>query len=231
MAGLLACIPASGAVDRAATPADQPTGELFGGGNLAANSWMSWTGMVKSLSGGLYEEGWRLRLLGAYGRYSFTGNNGPNMASPALFEVTPGYQFKTGPVISKIYVGLHGEQHRFSRPDPGNKLSHMGYGLKVISENWIDLPMRSFVSLDASFSSLRTGYQGQLRAGSAKLIPRLTLGPEAGIVGNEKYYQLRLGGFARWKLENGQIEGSAGYTRDYDGKGSPYFSASWLKRF
>ena len=209
----------------------EPTGEIFTGGTLTGNTWITWGGVVKSLSGSLYDEGWRLRALAAYGQYEFTSGGLPNTANPALFEITAGYQFKTGPAISKLYLGLHGEQHKFARPAPGNRLARMDYGLKVISENWIDLPMRSFVSLDGSFSTLNTAYQGQLRVGTGHYVERLSMGPELQVVGNEEFYQLRFGGFARWKLETGQIEASAGYTRDYNEKGSPYFSASWLKRF
>ena len=198
---------------------------------MTKNSWISWSGLVKSLSANLYQEGWRIRVLGAYGRYGFTTGGIANTANPALFEIMPGYQFKTGPIISKLYLGLHGEHHKLANPDPGHQAAGMGYGLKVLSENWIDLPMNSFVSLDGSFSTLNTSYQAMLRTGMARYMPKLSLGPEIGIVGNEEYYQLRAGGFARWKLENGSIEGSAGYAEDYDKKSSPYFSVSWLKQF
>ena len=91
--------------------------------------------------------------------------------------------------------------------------------------------MNSFASLDASFSTLNSSYQGMLRFGSAKYVERLTVGPEAQITGNGEYYQLRFGGFARWKLGDGQLEASAGIARNYDQKTTPYISASWLKRF
>ena len=208
-----------------------PVGEFFMGGAFTTSSWISWAGAVKSLSSSLYDEGWRMRVLGAYGRYSFSTDGQPNSANPALFEITPGYQFKTGPVISKIYGGLHGEQHKLANPDPDNKTAGMGYGAKVILENWIDLPMNSFASLDGSFSTLNTSYQGTLRAGSAYYFPQLTLGPEVQIVGNEEYYQLRAGLFGRWKLETGSIKASIGYAEDYDQQSTPYISFSWLRRF
>ncbi len=209
----------------------RPVGEFFAGGALTKNSWISWAGVVKSLSSNLYQDGWRLRLLGAYGRYGFETNGHPNYANPALFEITPGYQFKTGPLISKVFVGLHGEQHKLANPDPNNKAQDMGYGAKIISENWIDLPMNSFASLDASFSSLNISYQGTLRAGSAYFCQQLTLGPELQIVGNREYYQLRAGLIARWKRPDGSWEASGGYSRDYDDKSTPYMSVSWLKQF
>ena len=182
-----------------------PVGEFFTGGALTNNSWISWAGGVKSLSSNLYRDGWRIRVLAGYGRYSFLTDGQPNSANPALFEITPGYQFKAGPLISKLYVGLHGEQHKLANPDLGNKAQGMGYGAKVILENWIDLPMNSFASLDGSFSSLNTSYQGMLRAGSAYYFPQLTLGPEVQIVGNEEYYQLRAGLFGRWRRPNGSL--------------------------
>lgn len=222
---------ASYADDWSGERADDPTGEFFTGGNATKNSWISWAGVVKSISSGLYDEGWRVRVLGAYGRYGFTTNKQPNHAHLALVELTLGYQFKPGPFISKLYMGLHAEQHKLDHPDPHNKASGMGYGFKVISENWIDLPMNSFVSLDGSFSTLNTSYQGLLRAGMAKFMPQLSIGPEFKVVGNEEYYQLQVGGFARWKLQRGSLESSAGYAEDYDGKSTPYFSLSWLKQF
>jgi Cellulose biosynthesis protein BcsS len=210
---------------------DQPTGEVFTGGTLSGNSWISWAGVVKSLSSGLYDEGWRLRAFGAYGQYGFISGDQSNSATPTLFEIMPGYQFKTGPLISKLYMGLHGEHHKFKRPDPGNKIAGMGYGFKVISENWIDLPMNSFASLDGSFSTLNTSYMGMLRVGTAKYVDRLFLGPEVQIIGNEENYYFHFGGFARWKMKDSQIEGSAGFAKDFDKKNTPYFSISWLKKF
>ena len=97
-------------------------------------------GAVKSFSTSLYDEGWRLRVLGAYGQYGLITDGQSNMAEPLLFEITPGMQFKTGPLISKIYLGLHGEQHKLNRPDANSKLKNMGYGAKIISENWLNLP-------------------------------------------------------------------------------------------
>ncbi|MCF6198454.1 MAG: cellulose biosynthesis protein BcsS [Hyphomicrobiaceae bacterium] len=222
--------------------AADPTGEIFTGGNFTKNAWISWAGAVKSFAPGfsnspfsgkasLYDEGWRLRVLGAYGQYGLITDGEANTATPQLFEITPGYQFKSGPLISKVYLGLHGEQHKLNLPDPNSTLRDMGFGVKFISENWLDLPQNSFASLDASFSTLNTSYQGMLRVGSAKYVERLTLGPEAQVVGNGEYYQLRVGAFARWKLGNGQIEASAGMARNYDKNTTPYFSASWLKRF
>ena len=192
---------------------------------------MSWTGVVKSLASTIHEEGWRIRALGAYGQYGFTTDGQLNYANPALFEITPGYQFKTGPLISKIYMGLHGEQHQLARPDVNNKAAGMGYGFKVISENWLNLPMNSFASLDGSFSTLNMSYQAMFRTGMAHFMPRLSLGPEFQIVGSDEYYQLRLGGFARWKLAKGSVEASAGYAQDQDEIQTPYISVSWLKRF
>jgi len=208
-----------------------PVGEVFTGGAFTQNAWMSWAGAVKSLSTSLYEPGWRLRVLGAFGQYGLVTNGLANRANPQLFEITPGYQFRFGPLISKIYMGLHGEQHRLNFPDPNSKLRDMGYGAKFISENWLDLPQNSFASFDASFSTLNSSYQAMMRVGSAKLVERLTLGPETQVMGNGEYYQLRFGGFARWKLADGQIEASLGIARNYDKKTTPYFGASWLKRF
>ncbi len=212
-------------------PVLEPVGEFFTGGALTNNSWISWAGAVKSLSSSLYDGGWRIRVVAAYGRYSFLTDGQPNSANPALFEITPGYQFKTGPLITKLYAGLHGEQHKLANPDPDNKTKDMGYGAKIILENWIDLPMNSFASLDGSFSTLNTSYQGLLRAGSAYLYPQLTLGPEVQVIGNEEYYQLRAGLFGRWSRPNGSLEASIGYAEDYDRKSTPYVSFSWLKRF
>jgi hypothetical protein len=209
----------------------EPVGELFIGGTKTNNTWIGWAGMVKSLSSSLYDEGMRLRMLTAYGRYHFTTDGQTNHATPALFEITPGYQFKIGPLISKAYLGLHGEHHKLARPDPFHKAAGMGYGLKVLSENWVDLPMNSFASLDGSFSTLNIAYQGMARVGMARFVRKLSVGPEIQIVGNEQFYQFRVGGFARLKLQNGSVEGSAGYAEDYDKKSTPYFSMSWLKQF
>ena len=205
--------------------------EIFSGGVLAQNSWISWSGGVHSLTGNLYGSGWRMRVLGAYGKYVYDQGPFYNQAEPVLVEVTPGYQWRKGPLISKLFVGLHVEKHRLARPDANNTSAPLGYGLKLVSENWLNLPWDGFVSVDASFSTRNNAFQASIHTGAARLVRRITLGPEAHIIGNGEHFQLRGGGFARYRLEKGSIELSGGLARDYLGRQSPYFGMSWLRKY
>lgn len=218
----------SGSAAEASSP---PLHEVFSGVVVSRQAWTSWAGGVTSFTGDLYRSGWRGRLVAGYGGYRFVTDGADNFANPALLEIMAGYQFRKGPVISKLYGGLHGEDHRLQRPDPDNRSAGMHYGVKLLSENWIDLPASSHAGLNLSYSTLNQRYQAQLRLGSEYLLPTVVLGPEAHITGNQHHYQLRFGGFLRWNSERGSIEASGGVARNYDGKGTPYLGASLLRRF
>lgn len=226
---LAVLLPARGLAGEAVRP--DPVTEVFTGGQMTGRSWIGWAGAVHSFTGSLYDSGWRARLAGAYGRYSYDAGPFINEAQPALFELMPGYQLRHGPLIAKVYLGLHGEQHHLATADPGHQTADMGYGVKLLSETWIDLPGRSFASLDAAYSTRNSSFEATLRAGSAKLMPQIHLGAEAAISGDIECNQLHIGGFARYALGRYSLEASGGYALDYRREGAPYVGMSLLRRF
>lgn len=222
----------SAAGEPAANPAPgEPTAEVFSGGILAGHSWIGWAGAVGSLSGSLYDSGLRLRAVGCFGQYDYDMGRAANRAYPALVEITPGYQLRSGPLTQKLYLGLHAERHWLQQPDGGNRSAAAGLGGKVLSETWLDLPFNSFVSLDGSYATRNDAYQGMLRAGSAYYLPQLQLGFEAGAIGDSTSRQFRFGGLARQTLGRSTIEASGGYALDYDDAATPYVGVSLLHKF
>jgi hypothetical protein len=210
----------------------EPKAEVFSGGILAGHSWTSWTGGVGSFAGSLYDSGFRLRAVACLGQYDYEmGGGAINRAYPSLVELTPGYQLRTGPLTTKLYLGLHAEKHWLQQADAGNRSSETGLGAKVLSETWLDLPFNSFVSLDLSYAGRNGAHQGMLRAGSAHYLPKLQLGGEAGVIGDETSRQYRIGGLARYTYGRSMIEASGGYALDYDAHSTPYVGLSLTHKF
>ena len=104
---------------------------------------------------GLYERRWRLRAIGAYGRYHYDGAlliDGGYVPTTfdgedAFLSAVVGYQLRNGRLITKLFVGIEAEdQHH----DPNNSVQGTALGLRLEQETWFDISPRFYLSADAS---------------------------------------------------------------------------------
>ncbi len=200
-----------------------PRTEYFTGFEGSDNYASGYVGAGYALGkAGYAAPGFRLRAVGAYGRYHYEGALPLDGASlPTTFEgqnafaaALLGYEFRPGGTVFKLFAGIEGEDQRIVPHDPNNSVQGTELGLLLQAELWRDLSARSFLSFDASYGTAFQEYCSLLRLGW-RLTPRLALGLEGGALGNEEYAAGRGGGFARVNLRAMEFTLSGGFTGNY----------------
>jgi hypothetical protein len=174
---------------------DAPRTEYFTGFEVSDNYASGYVGGGSALSkAGLYEQGFRLRAVGAYGRYHYDGALPVDgVYVPTTFEgqdaylaALIGYQFRPGRLIVKLFTGIEAEDQHIVPHDPNNSVQGSALGLRLQAESWIDLSEKLFLSADAAYGTAFQEYWSLARLGY-RLRPRLSLGLEGGALGNEEY--------------------------------------------
>jgi hypothetical protein len=202
---------------------DAPRTEYFTGFEVSDNYASAYVGGGFALGkAGLYEEGWRVRAVGAYGRYHYDGSrlvdgaylpttfDGQNSFAAALV----GYQLRPGRLIFKLFAGIEAEDQHIVPHDPNNSVQGSALGLRLQAESWLDLSERMFLSADATYGTAFQEYWALVRLG-LRLRERLSLGLEGGALGNEEYNAERGGGFARVSVRAMEVTLSSGFTGNY----------------
>jgi hypothetical protein len=103
-------------------------------------------------------------------------------------------------------------------------------GFKAQAEAWLDLTASTWASLDVAWSSAHDTYSSRLRAGY-RLWPELSIGLEAGALGNAEYDGGRGGAFLRYTWEGGEVSTSAGAAVDRSLDVGAYATFNVLFRF
>lgn len=199
-----------------------PTSELFTGIEASDNYVSVYVGGGTSLGKGLYESGFRLRAVGSYGPYRYSGTLlTDGIYVPTTFDgedafiaALAGYQFRNGSFIAKLFAGIEAEDQHISPHDPNNSVQGSEVGLRLAIETWTDLSPRLFVSADASYGTAFQEYCSLVRLGF-RVRPRLALGLEGGALGNEEYDAGKGGGFVRLDVRDTEFTLSGGFTGDY----------------
>jgi Cellulose biosynthesis protein BcsS len=216
---LVLSLPASEAL---AEP-DQPRTEYFTGFEVSDNYTSGYVGAGYAFGkAGYAAPGFRLRAVGAYGRYDYQGSLLlDSAAQPTTFDgqdgfaaALIGYEFRPGRLIVKLFAGIEGEDQHIVPHDPNNSVQGTALGLRLQAESWIDLSSRTFLSADASYGTAFQEYWSLVRLGY-RLMPRLSLGLEGGALGNEEYDAGRGGGFARVNFRTMEVTLSGGFTGNY----------------
>ena len=170
---------------------DAPHAQLFTGFDASDNATGGYVGAGYAFGKGLYESGWRLRAVGAFGLYHYDGSlpslgvqvptnfDGDDSYGAALI----GYQLRRQSLFLKFFAGVEAEDQHIVPRDPNNSVQGSEVGLKLQAESWLDYSPRTFFSLDASYGTAFQEYWTLARAGY-RVTPRLSLGIEGGALGN-----------------------------------------------
>ncbi len=204
--------------------------ELFGGGNGLDTSRFQHAGMVLHSASRLCHPGFRVKLMAGRGEYLYFSGDLPILAQTTVVEAMGGYQAVFGELTLKLYGGVSFERHALSTTDPHNELAGDNWGGKLAAESWLNLGRRGFAAFDATFSSIQGSYTTSGRLGY-KFLGDWAAGPEIALTGSTQYRQLAAGGFIRGLAWGHEGRVSGGLARDYDGRQSPYFSVSLIKKF
>ena len=183
------CVGLSG--QTAAAEPDAPHTEFFTGFEDSDNYTSGYVGGGYAFGKGLYAPGWRLRAVGAYGRYDYDGAlfDGSNYAATTFdgqvgfAAALIGYQFRPGAVTVKLFAGIEAEDQRITPRDPNNSVQGTEIGLRLLAETWYDIAPRWFASADAAYGTAFQEYFSLARIGF-RVRPKLSLGLEGGALGN-----------------------------------------------
>ena len=132
---------------------DQPRTEYFTGFEVSDNYASGYVGAGYAFGkAGYAAPGFRLRAVGAYGRYDYHGSLFlDGAAQPTTFDgqdafaaALIGYEFRPGRLIVKLFAGVEGEDQHIVPHDPNNSVQGSALGLRLQAESWLDLSARSF---------------------------------------------------------------------------------------
>lgn len=219
--------------------AQDPHSEIFTGLEASNNAISGYLGAGYAFGKGLYERGWRVRAVGALGRYDYRGTlfgAGADLGTTFDGEASYGaaligYQFRTQALFLKLFAGVEAEDQSITPRDPENSVQGSAVGLKLAAESWLDLSPLWFLSVDASYGTAFQQYWSLARAGY-RLSPRFSLGLEGGALGNEEYDAGRGGLFVKANLRSLDFTLSGGFTGNYlEDEPSGYVSLGVYRAF
>ena len=151
---------------------DAPRTEIFTGFEGSDNYASGYVGGRYALSKtGLYEPGFWLRAVGAYGRYHYDGTlpvDGGDVpvtfdGEDAFLAALVGYQFRPGRLIVKLFAGIEAEDQHIVPHDPHNSVQGREFGLRLQAETWLDISPSLFLSADARLRHRLPGILRRLR--------------------------------------------------------------------
>ncbi len=206
--------------------------------DISGNNYSGYGGFSVAPLGLITEPGLRIKLNLGMGQYHYDGTKnygaGPVPVTftgqATTFDLMAGYSFKAYDWITKAYMGVQYNDHSITPDDPGNLVNGSVTGLKVQVETWKDLSNTAWVSGDFSYSTSYDDYWLQGRVGK-EFFPKITLGLEAAVFGNENYSASRFGALGRMKTDYGDVTLSGGVSLNDDEDVEPYLSLSLYRRF
>lgn len=229
--------------------------EVWAGADVTANTWLAFSGTTLAPFGDIHDNGLRLRFVGGYGRYAYTGlraaKGGTAPATLQAFDaettfadVLVGYLWRLDPLIVKGFVGVAGIDHAITPFDPENVVQDLDWGFKGVIELWLNIGDFAWGSLDLSFAEAHRTYAARSRLGY-RVVPTLSVGVEAGFNGNAvgdgafldsrhdgiDYQNGRVGGFIRYEWYGGEISGAVGISGDIADPSTPYATLNWITQF
>ena len=119
--------------------AQDPHSEIFTGLEASNNAISGYLGAGYAFGKGLYERGWRVRAVGALGRYDYRGtlfgagaDLGKTFDGEASYGAALiGYQFRTQALFLKLFAGVEAEDQSITPRDPENSVQGSAVGLKL----------------------------------------------------------------------------------------------------
>lgn len=182
--------------------------DFFGGIDAAKANTFAWMGVTWAPMGVLAEDGWRVRLVGGAGRYSYQTQAAPggiNDANVFSGEVLGGYRKTFGNVFGrKLYLGafagLHYEDQLLVYEDRNNPARGSEAGIKGSLELYSRVGERYIATAFASLSSVHNKYHAKAAA-LYELNDMWALGGEVAVLGDARYDEQRAGlvGSLTWR--------------------------------
>lgn len=225
-----------------AEAADSAAREIWSGGENFGSTWAFYTGITAAPDGDITQPGLRLRLLAGMSTYDYRGSFGRARAAQPFADLLGGYQWQVGAFTLKAFAGATGAADIRTLEQALDLWGQTRIGPKVVGEAWWTINDQSWASLDVALSRPQsTTLWSRVRYG-LRLLPQISLGPEAGLSGEAAQPRGRIGAFARFDWPAGEIAASGGVAETADALGTglatgektratPYLTLTWAQRF
>lgn len=197
-----------------ATSGGGPWGQLWAGVDVAPDSTFGYAGGVFALNGGnLYRDGWLFRVSGEGGNYRYNLFPGvSNGVDAEAGDLMVGYQTFLGAMRLTGYLGGYIEND--NNPDPAATVTGTRAGVKIQGEIFTPLVASWYGFGLASYTSAWNNFLLVGRLGD-QINPVFSVGPEVMGLGNDRYDEVRAGGFFSYSFTPlAQFIVSAGYNWD-----------------
>jgi Cellulose biosynthesis protein BcsS len=207
--------------------------EMWVGADASKNAWLIYTGVTLApFSKDIYSDGLRLRLSSGYGKYNYRISRSPDrpkcpagkdqIVKPCIdvdvgisyVDALVGYQMRFGELTAKAFAGISTVDHKASLKDADNLTLGRKFGGTGALELWLNLGENAWTSLDLSYTTAHETGAARWRAGW-RVLPTLSIGPEARFDRNEQAGSARIGGFARYEWLGGEISAAVGVAQRY----------------
>jgi hypothetical protein len=192
--------------------------EAYTGLDIASHGWIfGWGEVTVAPTTNTDTSGLRIRLYGEAGQYKYQSEtfDGTNRAAWYRGDALIGYAFVQEHFEAQIYLGASVIDSVLSNPDPENHVQGTKVG-PVVAGEFESTYNRTLISGAASYTTAFDTYETKLKIGW-ELANGIFVGPETGIIGNQRYNQWRVGGHVTaLNIANLRIAVGAGYAHDSD---------------
>ena len=221
-----------------ADPAAHGWREVWGGADASAHVWLIYSGMTVAPHSDIFSDGLRLRVAGGYGGYTYVGQRRSELVSftaeTAFGEALVGYLKRLGPLTAKAFVGVAAIEHDVQPFDPENPVQGQEVGPKLVAEFWLNIGSAGWSSLDLSWTSAHQTSAARLRSGY-RVVGDVSVGVEGGVNANDLGEDARVGLFARYAWNGGEVSLSGGFSgrflQEAQSLEDPYATANLLTQF
>jgi hypothetical protein len=207
IAGAQFCAPPAPATERAfnafsylSIPHLHRKADFFGGIDLANAVTFAWAGANYAPFANLDEDGWRLRIIGGAGRYTYLSSivpGGVNDANVYTAELLGGYRRTFEDIFGRrvyvgAFVGVNYESQMLALPDAFNPTQGSKAGVKAAIEIYSRIAQAYILTAMATASTAHRKYYAKT-ALLYELTPRWSFGGELVTMGDARYSEHRAG--------------------------------------
>lgn len=226
--------------------------EVWAGADVADDVWLLYSGTTLAPFGDMHKDGLRLRFVGGYGQYQYQSFDNATLearsfsADVTFADALVGYLWRLDPLILKLFVGASFSDHQIHPGDPNNRVQGPEVGVKGVAEFWFNIGEKGFASINLAWSQAHNARSARARLGY-RVMPEFSIGPELGLnVDRQGDYKIneerldfrsdpidygRVGMFARYEWNGGEIAASAGLLGDFREDQSIYGTINWITQF
>jgi Cellulose biosynthesis protein BcsS len=197
--------------------------EIWAGVDARAGMWLAYGGMTVAPWSTIHTDGFRVRSSSGYGQYAYNWNAATRVkVTKTTADAMVGYQHQFGDLTAKVFIGMAIINNDFDIPSRAFRTSDVDWGAKGAVELWLNITPRVWSALDLSYADTRATAAAHLRVGY-RVFGQLSLGLEGRLdhsdntgyvqdnAGIRHYCSSRVGAFARFEWDGGEISAAGGW--------------------